>query len=88
MVAEGRRIEGRLDLDELIDALGLLTVPFDQIQLGFAVDAFRRYGKGRRPAALNLDDCCSYALSRALDQPLLLKGNDFALTDIESAPEG
>lgn len=35
------------------------------------------------PARLNLADCFAYALARELGEPLLFKGDDFALTDIE-----
>lgn len=45
-------------------------------------DAWRRFGKSRHPAGLNLGDCASYALSRLLDEPLLFKGGDFRATDI------
>jgi ribonuclease VapC len=34
---------------------------------------------------LNFGDCFSYALAKAAGEPLLFKGNDFALTDIEAA---
>lgn len=50
-----------------------------------ALDAFRRYGKGRHPAALNFGDCFAHACARHYQVPLLYKGNDFALTDIEAA---
>lgn len=50
-----------------------------------ALDAFRRFGKGRHPAALNLGDCLSYAAARVADYPLLFVGVDFFLTDIEAA---
>ncbi len=50
-----------------------------------ALDAFMQFGKGRHPAGLNLGDCFSYALAKALDAPLLYKGLDFAQTDIRSA---
>lgn len=50
-----------------------------------AIDAFERYGKGRHEAALNFGDCFAYACARHLDMPLLYKGVDFALTDIEPA---
>ena len=33
-------------------------------------------------AGLNLGDCFAYALAKALDAPLLYKGDDFALTDV------
>lgn len=50
-----------------------------------AIDAYRRFGKGRHPARLNIGDCFSYALAAATDLPLLFKGNDFAQTDIRAA---
>ena len=33
----------------------------------------------------NIGDCFAYALAKAVDQPLLYKGNDFAQTDIRPA---
>lgn len=50
-----------------------------------ALDAYLKFGKGRHPAKLNLADCFAYALAKALDAPLLFKGDDFPLTDIRSA---
>ncbi len=50
-----------------------------------AVDAYRRFGKGLHPAHLNFGDTFAYALARKKDLPLLFKGNDFSLTDVESA---
>jgi ribonuclease VapC len=50
-----------------------------------ALDAFDRYGKGRHRAQLNFGDCFAYACARHFGQPLLFKGNDFSLTDIEAA---
>lgn len=48
--------------------------------------AHSTYGKGTgHGAGLNFGDCFSYALAKALDLPLLYKGNDFAKTDIVSA---
>ncbi len=87
MVLEGRLGRPSPELDSVRESLGLETVGFDENQLELAIDAFRRYGKGRHPAALNLGDCCSYALAKALDQPLLFKGNDFTLTDVAPALE-
>jgi ribonuclease VapC len=55
---------------------------------GLAVDAFRRLGKGRSPAAVNISDCFAFALAKSLDAPLLLKGADFAATDICVAAKG
>ena len=50
-----------------------------------ARQAFLDFGKGRHKAGLNYGDCFSYALAKATGEPLLFKGNDFALTDIEAA---
>ena len=46
---------------------------------------WRRFGKGNHPAGLNFGDCFAYALAEATGEPLLFKGGDFALTDVESA---
>jgi ribonuclease VapC len=48
-----------------------------------AIDAFDRFGKGRHPAGLNFGDCFAYACARSYRMPLLFKGNDFPLTDIQ-----
>lgn len=76
---------GGREIDVLIDDIGIATVPVDQAQARIAREAFRRFGKGRHQAALNFGDCFVYALAKALDAPLLFKGNDFALTDLKRA---
>jgi ribonuclease VapC len=73
------------DLGILVDRLGMATVPVDQAQAQAAVAAWRRFGKGRHPAGLNLGDCFSYALAKLTAAPLLFKDRDFAQTDIPSA---
>ena len=59
--------------------------PVDAEQAGIAARAYRRFGKGRHPAGLNLGDVFPYALARQRRLPLLFKGGDFSRTDIESA---
>jgi ribonuclease VapC len=54
-------------------------------QADIAIEAFRRFGKGRHPAGLNIRDCFSYALAKATGRPLLFKGQDFVYTDIKPA---
>jgi ribonuclease VapC len=61
------------------------SVAADPDQAALAVEAFRRFGKGRHPAQLNIGDCFAYALAKATGEPLLFKGNDFALTGIVPA---
>jgi hypothetical protein len=42
-----------------------------------------RFGKGTgHGAVLNYGDCFAYGLAKAMDAPLLRKGNDFPLTEI------
>lgn len=72
------------DLQTLIDA-AIEIVPFDQEHSRSAFAAWKRFGKGRHPAALNLGDCYSYATASIAGVPLLFKGTDFTQTDIESA---
>ena len=50
-----------------------------------ALEAFKRYGKGRHRAALNMSDCFAYACAKARNAPLLFKGGSFVHTDIEAA---
>lgn len=63
--------------------IGLEPVTVEQGHL--ARQAFLDFGKGRHPAGLNYGDCFSYALAKALGEPLLFKGNDFGATDIAPA---
>jgi ribonuclease VapC len=73
-------------LDALTRAAAIDIVPFDLEQARAAQDAFARFGKGRHPAALNMGDCAAYALARTNGLPLLFKGKDFPLTEIQSVP--
>jgi ribonuclease VapC len=51
-----------------------------------AIAACKAFGRAvGHPAKLNLGDCFAYACARSGDLPLLFKGNDFPLTDIERA---
>ena len=64
----------------------LEIVPFDAEQAELALSAWRRFGKGRHPAALNYGDCFAYALSKWTGEPLLAKGTDFEATDVSAQP--
>lgn len=86
MVMEGRQgAAAAIDLEMLIHAAGIEVVPFDERQAEAARMAWRKFGKGRHPARLNLGDCCVYALAKVTGEPVLCKGDDFARTDIEVA---
>jgi len=87
-VIEGRHREaGRERLDRFFRMTDPEIVPVTPEQAEIAVDAFRRFGRGRHPAALNIGDCFSYALAKATGERLLFKGGDFARTDVISAAE-
>jgi ribonuclease VapC len=75
-------------LDELLAAteVHVETVSLNQVEI--ARDAYRDFGKGRHPAALNFGDCFAYALAKDSGEPLLYKGDDFARTDVASALDG
>lgn len=71
-------------LDLLLHRIQAEQVPLTVEHYEIARAAWRRYGKGRHPAGLNIGDCCAYALSKHSGEPLLFKGNDFSNTDIAS----
>lgn len=77
--------EGVRDLDLLLSKAQIVLIPVDGDQAHLARQAFRDYGKGRHPAALNFGDCFAYALAKARGEPLLSKGADFRKTDVEAA---
>lgn len=86
LVLEGRNGDiGRLELENFFRVSGAEIVAVTLQQVDLAIDAFRRFGRGRHKAALNMGDCFSYALAKALDVPLLFKGDDFSQTDIPVA---
>ena len=83
---EARRGEaGGRELDLLLHRLRADVVSVTAEHVEIARDAYRRYGKGHHPAALNFGDCFAYALASALGEPLMFVGNDFARTDVEAA---
>ena len=88
IVIEAKKGEsGGLELDLFFHKTGITIVSMNEKQSELARIAWRKFGKGRHPAALNIGDCCSYALSKYSDEPLLFKGNDFSRTDIEPVEE-
>jgi ribonuclease VapC len=73
----GQDVVDRFVRDAKID-----IVPVDADLAGRAMSGWRRYGKGRHPAALNFGDCFTYALAERTGHPVLCTGADFAATDI------
>jgi ribonuclease VapC len=89
IVIEARYGEpGGRELDLLLHKADIQIVSADVEQTEVARDGYRRFGKGRHPAALNYGDCFAYALSRVAGEPLLFKGNDFSRTDVEAVHTG
>ncbi len=86
IVVEGRRGAVAGDsLDDYLEDAAIELEPVTTDQMEAARRAWRKFGKGNHPASLNFGDCLAYALAKTTREPLLFKGSDFALTDIESA---
>ena len=83
MVVESRggEVAGH-ELDVLLEKAQIELVDVTREQAMAARRAWRRFGRGRHPAALNFGDCFAYALSETTGEPLLFKGDDFTHTDI------
>lgn len=72
--------------DELFREARLVVEPITEAQARIAREAYRDFGAGSgHPARLNFGDCFAYALAKAMGEPLLFKGGDFAHTDITPA---
>ena len=78
----GRNAEA---VEGLIEELAVSVVPFGPPEWQIAVEAFRRFGRGRHAAALNFGDCLAYATAKSSRDTLLYVGNDFSRTDIRPA---
>ena len=73
------------ELDAFLQEAGIELEPVTVSHAQAARRAWRRFGKGNHPAALNFGDCFAYALAEATREPLLFKGRDFVRTGIEAA---
>lgn len=83
IVIESKKGEdGALELDLLLRKIQAEIISMNSAQTEGARKAWRDFGKGRHPAALNIGDCCAYALAKITGEPLLFKGDDFSKTDI------
>jgi ribonuclease VapC len=82
-----RRLGAKSDgmLERMLDVLGIQEIPFSEIHWREAVEAHRKYGKGRHKANLNFGDCMTYATAKLAGAPLLYVGDDFSHTDLASA---
>lgn len=76
---------GQHALDQLLVAAAIQPLPLDLLQVQWALQGWRTYGRGNHPAGLNFGDCFSYGLAKALRAPLLFIGDDFSRTDVVPA---
>jgi ribonuclease VapC len=79
------RPEAAHQAEAFLRASLVVVEPVTLHQGALARQAFYDFGRARHRARLNFGDCFSYALAKAMDEPLLFKGDDFARTDVRSA---
>ncbi len=85
-VIEGRRATGApMPIERWVAGVGAEICPITGETARVAQEGWRRFGKGRHKAGLNLGDCFAYALAIERNEPLLFKGDDFAQTDVKRA---
>ncbi|WP_112798309.1 type II toxin-antitoxin system VapC family toxin [Rhizobium sp. SYY.PMSO] len=85
-IKEGDRREAIADLDEFLAEFRIEIAPIDENLARAAMKARVEYGKGfGTRGGLNFGDCFAYALAKQHSAPLLYVGDDFALTDVQSA---
>ncbi len=79
-IATAEQLRRRLQLQGV--EIAAMTV--GQAEIAHA--AYWRFGIGSgHPAKLNFGDCFSYTLAVATGEPVLIKGDDFAQTDVQRA---
>ena len=72
--------------DDLLREARFAIEPVTEAQARIAREAYRDFGRGSgHPARLNFGDSFAYALAKAMNEPLLFKGDDFTRTDITPA---
>lgn len=81
IVAARRNV--REEMDRLIGGLGFEVVSVTPASARRIADAYKIWGKGVHPAALNFGDCFAYEVAKEHGCRLLYVGEDFAQTDIE-----
>ncbi|MFV0336308.1 MAG: type II toxin-antitoxin system VapC family toxin [Tropicimonas sp.] len=85
-IRSGDRHEAIADLDAFLTDFRISIAPTDEDLARAAMRARLDYGKGfGTRGGLNFGDCFAYALAKRHSAPLLYIGDDFALTDIQSA---
>ena len=85
-IRSGDRHEATADLDAFLADFRISIAPADESLARAAMGARLDYGKGfGTRGGLNFGDCFAYALAKRHSAPLLYVGDDFTLTDVQSA---
>ena len=85
-IRSGDRHEAIADLDAFLADFRISIAPTDESLARAAMRARLDYGKGfGTRGGLNFGDCFAHALAKRHSAPLLYVGDDFALTDVQSA---
>lgn len=85
-IRSGDLREAIADLDAFLTDFRIEIAPVDEREARAAMKARIDYGQGfGTRGGLNFGDCFAYALAKQQSALLLYVGNDFALTDVESA---
>jgi ribonuclease VapC len=84
LIVSARRNVG-VEMASLVDGLGFEVVTVTPASARRIAEAYRRWGRGASPAALNFGDCFAYELAKEHACRLLYVGDDFSKTDIEGA---
>jgi ribonuclease VapC len=85
-IRNGDRHEAIADLDAFLSDFRISIASIDETLARAAMRARLDYGKGfGTRGGLNFGDCFAYALAKRHSAPLLYVGDDFALTDVQSA---
>lgn len=77
--------EAARQAEAFLRAAGIVIEPVTLRQGELARQAYYDFGRGRHRARLNLGHCFPYALAKAMNEPLLFKGEDFTRTDVRAA---
>jgi ribonuclease VapC len=83
IVSARRNVEA--EVASIIDRLGFEIVAVTPAAARRIAEAYRRWGRGLHPAALNFGDCFAYEVAKEHACRLLYVGDDFAQTGIEGA---
>ena len=69
-------------IDRFLRDAEIDVVDFDREMAERSLEGWRRFGKGRHPAALNMGDAFAFGIAVTLQGTVLCVGNDFSQTDV------